>query len=361
MKKRFQDQPIYRKISLYIFGITAVLISALSIISLTIYSARNNNWYEQESYALASNAASSLNMHYEVITRRFVSIFGNSDFAALLLKERDEDNPSKMQQKDVQSYLADLQVSDYIIDSTMAFSNKTGSVFSYNWSSMQTTNALLDEADFSQIKGITWLSKRTSPLHKSTMTIPIVYPLSTDYKDYVTLTNNTAYADIFIIVYIDYDKLSSTLTSDDMEHRSTKSLEFFLYSTDRILLNPPDDLEYKLLADEKLNQLAPSKVSSDPSFENSKMDNFWYYSPVKNARLLLLYHTIPNSFFSAIGLNMNTLILLGVFIIVLLAIISMLMSRYISKPIRIQAEIVKEIEHGSYNNKKEFKTNDEIC
>lgn len=356
MKQKFQDQPLFKKISIYLFGITVILISLMTFFSLFIYAARTNKWFIQESDSLASNASYSLAMHYEVITRRFVSIFGNEDFATLLKREHNEENTLKLQQKDLQSYLADLQVSDYIIDSVMATSTKTGNIFSYNWSATLAENALFTSDDLSQIKGITWLSKRSSPLHKSTSTIPIVYPLSTDYKDYVTITNNIDYTDIFVIVYLDYAKLSSAITNQDLDQRATESSEFFLFSTDNVILNPPEDADYMLTVNEKLSELSDSTTS----VSNVSGDDYWYYSPVNNSRLFLLYHTSPASFLSAIGITSNTFLLFGILIVMILGIVSVLMSRFISRPIQIQAGIVKEIEQGTYNVKREFKTNDEI-
>jgi len=360
MKLKFQDQPLFKKISLYLFVIIMAVVFFIGALSLLIYSGRNDKWFYKKSYAQATSASESLSMHYEVITRRFVSIFGTEEFASLLLREQDEESTIHLQQKDLQSYLSDLQVSDYIIDSTMAYAPKTGNVFSYNWSSSMSIQTLLTDEDLSQIQGITWLSERTSPIHKSSRTIPIVYPLSTDYKDYVTITNNKDYTDIYVIVYLDYDKLTSAVTSQSIDNQNTEGSEFFLFSKDRVLLNAPSDEDQVTYICDIFSALAPESISYEESVSNNDNEDFWYFTPIENARLLLLYHTMPTSFFSATGITLNSFILFILFVILILAVISILLSRYISKPIQIQAAIVKEIEQGTYTNKKTFKTNDEI-
>ncbi len=357
---KFQDQPIFKKISIYLFVIIMGFVSLLSVFSLLIYASRNDKWFYQESYAMASTASESLSMHYSVITRRFVSIFGTEDFAKLLLREQDENSAIHLQQKDIQAYLSDLQVSDYIIDSTMAISARTGSIFSYNWSSFLSREKILTKTDMTQIKGITWLSTRTSPIHKTTKTIPIVYPLSTDYKDYVTIINNKDYADIFVIVYLDYDKLISAISTNSLENRSTESSEFYLFSSDRVLLNTPQNSDQIKLVTDKLSTLAPESSTYLESIDTTDDNHFWYFAPIEHTKLLLLYHTMPTSFLSAIGFNINSFILFFLFVVTTMAVISVLLSRYISRPIQIQANIVKEIEQGTYTNKKTFKTNDEI-
>lgn len=359
MIKKFKDQPIFLKISIALFAIIMALVVMLSIISLVFYAKRSSKWFYQESELAANSALEILQTHYEVITRRFVSIFANDDFAKLLLRQQDDTSTVYLRQKDIQSYLADLQVSDSIIDCVMAVSPKTGDIFSYNWSTGSYKDNLLTSEDFDMISGITYLTKRISPLHKSVTTIPIVYPLSTDYKDFVTITNNIDYTDIYIIVYIDYSKLKAEIDMPDVEYRNTDMCDLYLFSQKKILLNEDDETDSEYIYSMLKNISGDDDVITS-SYSYYDENNYWFLAPIKKARILVLYHTSPTSFMSIIGINTYTVLIFLALLAVFLAAVSLLLSRYITKPIQIQAAIVKEIENGSYTQKREFKTNDEI-
>ncbi|WP_103868322.1 sensor histidine kinase [Butyrivibrio sp. Su6] len=347
--KKFRDQPVFRKISLTLFAIIMVFVLVLVSASLLFYFSRNSQWYYKESLSSSSFASDTLTTHYNVITKHFVKIFGTENLSKLISSD-------KLSQSNLKPYLEDLQSSDYLIDSTIAI-DTAGNMYSYNWSSSGKKMPALSASDFSHISGITFLTQRNSPINTGISTIPIVYPLYVDKNSFVAIASENDAPKLYVVVYLNYNSLISALTSSGVNFRDIDTHELFLFSKGECL-NIIDTENDDALA----NYSALYKKLEITGAHASFADNHecWILTTLSIPNTYLLYHTSAASLYDILGLNNNTIALFLLLIVVVLAVISLLLSRYISKPIQIQAEIVKEIELGTYDKKKEFKTNDEI-
>lgn len=332
--KNINNISISKKISIYLFIIIIIIISLLGVFSGIFYYVRSNKWFYNESELSAEQAKEMINNHYRVITKRFVSIFGSKDFTKLM-KSNHDNNLTKLTQANMQPYLESIVASDYIIDSSVCIS-KNNIISANLWTAKVLNSVPLSEDDKKNISGISLLSLRPSLNHTDITTIPIVYPLKINQNGFVNFSKSDSETYAYIIVYLNYNSLKDAVLSSKSHSGTGSYHEFYFYNKNGICLSQND--YDKLLT----------------------KNGYQKYEQLEIPNTYLLYHTVPASLMSVLGINTTTIVILFILVIMIMATISILLSRYITNPILILADMVKEIEQGIYLSKREFKTDDEI-
>lgn len=356
------NMKISSKIRLCMLTIALTLSLFLGIFSSRYFT----RLYQEDSYVQTADSlqigSQSLGDSYHILLNNVINFASSKDFLDIVHDVRSNNHQNYGKNKAaIQNSMSHLALNNALLDS-MSVIGKNGEFYTLF------TNTLKKEADpssvfgwdLSSVNGITWLPLRPSPFIKNNDIVPVILPIALlDRTLYLNVTDNPKAADVLIVLMLDGRRISQRLA---LSHSS--------YSDRTLYVADASGQNISLEAASPFYGLASSPATADTVRINStgkalKLidDNVGYslYSQDLGFSGLKLVSVLPKDTLHRRIAGMNTFILLIAFLgLTMATFLSLLLSRFVTKPFQQLIANVKNIENNCYDTPHQMKYQDEI-
>ncbi len=320
--KDFSSQPILVKIRILTAVIIIAFILALILSFGTYWFMGSRRNMEEEAIASTEAAAASLDNSLKSITESFVSIFGTDAFALELTDMLSPKSDITRNRVILQDELTRLSSASNLITSALIFDVERGEVYSLFRDVMIKSRAqVIWNSELETLKGISVLPERPSPLRGQESIIPMVFPIEFQYGGAVISEGR---GNFIVIVLLSAEDVREGLPDDSILF--TRGI--------RITGESPMEGENGIF-------------SYTATLPFSSLSLIHYLN--LNERLVGIIGTAGVSIAVAIAA-----------LLILVIVFSVMIRRYVTRPIGKLKASVMEIEKGNYSVKADFESSDEL-
>ena len=205
---------------------------------------------------------------------------------------------------------------------------------------------------------ITFMPSRESPYIGLNESMPILIPMKYhESNDFLLIPQDKSGADFTFCLFLDTDSVHNFLRlycSDDSEG--------ILYLTDQsgqILSLPSSSAEFEQASQANLQNAVSMLITNDRTY--TQMDDYHIFcAPIIDGKLYLI-NAVPESVFMQSYTYMRSIFLtIGITSVVFVAILSIMISFFITKPLKKLMLSLRSIETNTYQGKIAISSNDEI-
>lgn len=205
---------------------------------------------------------------------------------------------------------------------------------------------------------ITFMPSRESPYIGLNESMPILIPMKYhESDDFLLIPQDKSGADFTFCLFLDTDSVHNFLRlycSDDSEG--------ILYLTDQssqILSLPSSSAEFEQASQADLQNAVSMLIANDRTY--TQMDDYHIFcAPIIDGKLYLI-NAVPESVFMQSYTYMRSIFLtIGITSVVFVAILSIMISFFITKPLKKLMLSLRSIETNTYQGKIAISSNDEI-
>lgn len=357
LKDKFRNSPLFVKICTIIYTLMLIFALVLLIVPFLMYKTEANNRLKSQSYTFADNVVSVLNMHYNNLLHTFIGIYGTEDFADAVDLTCNGNLTPIATKNLLQDYLKDFGSSSYIVDNVLIINASDKKMYSRYEAPLKPMNSIpFSDDELAGISGITWLPARTSPFRKSAVDIPVVFPLTLNKSGYVTVTSEGEEVNVYVVAYLSTSTLNDVIIASIGQHDNSA---FTIYSYDGGIISQSTNFDE---SDDEIFRTKFFPVITDTSSNLFFQTDYACFRLKKldKCNIFLAYRLKSASFLENAGVTPTTIISICLFILLVLIAISVLMSKYVTKPVNALVKIVHRIENGTYDDQTIFETTDEI-
>lgn len=348
--RRNENLSLSKKITTIIWFFTTVIMLLILLMFSVFHHQAVLSDARVASRRFTDNSVTILNTNYGDIIEHFIFCFGTaesvSDFTAI-------NNPgmSFLYKRDLlQEELNLMNNSNYLVQGTIVFSQDGQTCFtSYSDLTLEADSCFIDAGEMKNSVGITWLPVRPSPFRKASNVIPVVFPLCIDSSKEMRLVNSGDETAIgYVVVFLDCGKLTESLISNSID------------DPDRSFLFVNENGNF-LFASDTAFSLNNAEVQTLISSRSDHLGNYDAYSlRLKNAPVFFIHYSKKTSVFEVLS-SIAPLLASSILIVLLaLYLMSVLIKKYVTKPVRSLVRIVREIENGNYSQHVMFDSKDEL-
>lgn len=357
--RHFKDASLMGKINIVIGGLTLALTTVITAISIFYYSFILSDRLFERTQQAAQNAAETLNYNYRNIMERMTAICGTAEFSSDIRILTSPDISYIVKERLVQNELSDLAGCNYLVQSSLILSGDGNTAYSLYRNPLSNSSAIFSPDELESVKGVTCLPIRHSPLRTSVPVLPMIIPIRLNFAEYAVVTATDEPADIYVVVYLDCSKLlqSVTLASTGLAEGT-----YYLFTDEGTpLITDSPDQKHSPLTLPETEALIRSLAKTDQTLVSAQTSDFYLAASRMPKSGLILLGCVPkepvNSIFGpTIGILLTVLFL----VVGLLLVISLLMTRYITRPVKQLVSIVELIRKNRYNHKQDLGTGDEM-
>lgn len=340
-------------------------------LTLTAFIGLFSSWYflrlyQEDTYSQTADSlqigSQSLTDAYDVMLSNVIDFASTSDFSRLVGDVRVNDRKNEIKNKAaLQESMSYLSVSTSLLDS-FAVVGKNGEYYSLYTNTLKKGNSpsTAFDWDLPSVQGITWLPARQSPYMKSNTIVPVILPIAQlSGTRYLNISSDPEKTDVFIILQLDLKNLMGRL-----------ALSSSSYSDRTLYVAGPDGTPLTLLADSPWYEKAKGQEVLNAIQGQSRQDGFYFlyenreyslYSKPLDFCGLSLVEILPKASLHERILRMNAfLFILAIAGLALAALLSFLLSRFVTKPFDRLIQNVQEIENDTYHTPFQMKYQDEI-
>lgn len=352
----------FHKLSLNV-KLTAIVwffAAAITFIILLLFSIFYQKSVQEDAEKAASrfseNSVNIIDTNYTSIVDHFVFCYGTKKAASDFQSLNDPDSTFFSKRDLLQDELELLNNSNYLVQETIIFSPDGTDIYtSYSSPSISKRNSFISLHELQTCTGVTWLSSRPSLFRGKARVLPIVFPLSFDSDQHLRLFDPTKNDVVgYVVILIDCELLSDSLTSNIDEEKQR-----FFFLTDeskRIYYSNDQSISSDLIRES-------SNISSNSTFyfNVTASKNYSVYATELNNSDIKFVHYIKNITFFDILPSVSLLFCLIITIVLLIQyLVSVLLSRYVTKPVKTLVGIVQRINDNRYTEYTHFVSNDEL-
>ncbi len=357
--KKFNNASLFAKISIIIWGLTLMITGVILGTAVFYYSRISRKTILSSARSMTENAVQTLNVNYTDIIQRFVAVCGTEDFTEKLHSFADPQSTNSVRKEAVQDVLSSLHHCNYMVHSAVVLTGDGKDYYChYNTSLQPDLLPLISEEERKAADGITWLSERPSPFYSMDRVIPILFPLRLSEQNYVRIAFAPYTPDVYIILLLDSQMVSYSLTFPKEAGFTT---EFLLLSPEGKPLTPcSPDLEEVLSREDTKDFIQSLQGIHEGESLFSAGRCYLLASPLERSGLFLLNFVQKESFLSAYGDTGTAILVLLALVILFLLIVAFILTRYVTRPLNTLTEVVKQIADNTYREKVVFSTSDEV-
>lgn len=358
--RHFRDLPLFGKISIVICVLALALSTMITLTSVFYYQYILSNRLFAGARSAAASAASTIDVNYNDILKRFVSICGTTEFSSDLRTLSKPYSSYTVCERLVQEELADLTSSNYLIHSALILQGDGSRAYSLYRSPLSSNlPELFSAEELHQVHGITWLTERKSPLRGNLSVIPILFPISLSDSTYVEIDLSSETPDAYAVLYLDSAKLSQSLA---LSSSGLADGSFYLVTNDGQVLNDSEDGRGAQLLERAETSGLMKQLSEGDAVQASCESSLSYLTARKLSKSgLTLLSRVPRepiqNTFSQTG---SLLLMILTCAVGVLLVISFLVTRYITRPVKQLVSVVRRIEENTYLQAEDFGTQDEM-
>lgn len=353
---------ISSKIWLCMLGIALTLSLFIGLFSSWYFA----KLYQEDTYIQTADSlqigSQSLEDAYDNLLTNVIDFASAANFTQIVTDVHNGDLGGYTRNKAlIQEPMSYLTVSNPLLES-ICIIGKNGEYYSLF------TNTLKKESspssvfgwDLSSVSGITWLPMQKSPFIKNNDIIPVIIPLSPlSTSRYLDIAKTPKDADVLIVLM-----LSSKNVSQRLALSLSSYMERILYLADSkgCNLSLPEAAAYHKTASLPETELlvAKTKKASGLQLLFDGPEYSLYSQPLDFCSLTLVEILPKGSLHHRVS-RMNAFILLIVFLgLALAALLSLLLSNFVTRPIKRLISNVQNIENNTYDSPYQMKYQDEI-
>lgn len=322
--------------------------------------------YREDAYNQAADSlhigAQSLTDSYNLLLKNVIDTASTADFSALVRDvHMNRHEKDVMHKAALQAPLSNLTDSIPILDS-LAILGKNGEYYSLYTNTLKKGYTPWDAFNwnFFSINDITWLPIRSSPFIKNNQIIPVVLPISlVPSTHYLHICRNPENTDIYIVLLLDSKKIEERLALAASSHS-----ERTLYIADAFgtpLSLSPNSSWYETVSDECVQNSLRSCTKSEGFKQVLDENQYSLYSIPLDFCGLNLVSIVPKTSLHTRLARMSTfLLLISLAGLMLTAFLSLILSRFLTRPLARLIQNVHRIENNTYDTPDQMKYKDEI-
>lgn len=322
--------------------------------------------YREDAYNQAADSlhigAQSLTDSYNLLLKNVIDTASTADFSALVRDvHMNRHEKDVMHKAALQAPLSNLTDSIPILDS-LAILGKNGEYYSLYTNTLKKGYTPWDAFNwnFFSINDITWLPIRSSPFIKNNQIIPVVLPISlVPSTHYLHICRNPENTDIYIVLLLDSKKIEERLALAASSHS-----ERTLYIADAFgtpLSLSPNSSWYEAVSDECVQNSLRSCTKSEGFKQVLDENQYSLYSIPLDFCGLNLVSIVPKTSLHTRLARMSTfLLLISLAGLMLTAFLSLILSRFLTRPLARLIQNVHRIENNTYDTPDQMKYKDEI-
>ncbi len=331
--KPFRDQPIITKTRLMTAVIIVAFILALAISFGTYWLLGSRRSLEEQTERNTIQSASSIDSDIELITTNFVSIFGTDDFALELTDILSENSDITRNRVILQNEIMRLASSSPMINTALVLDVGKGEVYTlFQDSIIQSRSRVIWDSEINNLKGLSILPPRPSPIRGQDEIVPMVFPIRFNYGGAVITDSNP---DLIVIALLSEERIRGLLPADS------------------ILKNSNGDTISGWTA------LPERKDAGDGRHTEKGIFSYSYTLPFSGLKLIS-YVSLRSVLLDILGTATISILAAIAALLILVAIYSVMLRRYVTQPIGKLKVAVREIEKGNYSAKADFQGYDEL-
>lgn len=360
----FKSSVLNRKLTIRLWFYTTIPMLCLLLLLNTFIQFYYSSFSRRRSITAAQNettyVASVLADSYRDLCRRFVRLTASSDAAnAFLSMIRASDTQYTHVNNDMQTLIAQYTDISPLIDSVALIvpnrSRKTPRIF-YSYSNRMRSEAFSFSASLSDTSGLLTLPACPSLFSGHGDVIPVIAPLSVidqGVDSRITFSPSPSEASIYCCLFLGEETIRNYLElycNDELEG------SIFLADQSGTLLTPPDS---KMAYSNSLSQTLQETLRTDCSYAFLQ-DIHIFLKPVKKTGLCLI-NAIPEHQFARSANSLSDLLLIiAIFGMIIITILSLMISLFITAPLKKLMCSVHAIKNGQYTHKALISETDEI-
>ncbi len=322
--------------------------------------------YKEDTYNQTADSlqigSQSLSDAYGVMLSNVIDFASTSHFSRLVTDVHNNNRKNEVKNKAaLQESMSYLSVSTPLLDS-FAVIGKNGEYYSLYSNTFKKGDSPSDAFnwDLSSIAGITWLPVRQNPYMKNNAVVPVIIPIAQlTGTRYLNISSNPKETDVYLILLLDFKNLTGRL-----------ALSSSSYSDRTLYVAGPGGMPVSLPPDSRWYETASSSLVMDSIAESSRDPGFYflydnreyslYTKPLEFCGLSLVGILPKASLYERITRMNVFLLLLTVVGLALAAFLSLLLSRFVTRPLDRLIKNVREIENDTYHTPCQMKYQDEI-
>ena len=322
--------------------------------------------YREDAYNQAADSlhigAQSLTDSYDLLLKNVIDTISAESFSAMV-----QDVHTNRHEKEVlhkaalQRPLSLLTDSIPILDSLVIL-GKNGEYYSLYTNTLKKGHTPWDAFNwnFFSVHDITWMSVRPSPFIKNNQILPVVLPVSlVPYTHYLHICHEPENTDIYIVLLLDSKKVEERLAL-----AASPYSERTLYIADDSgapLSLPQNAPWYETASDERVKNSLRSCTESEGFKQVLDEKQYSLYSIPLDFCGLNLVSIVPKTPLHTRLARVGTfLILISLAGLMLTAFLSLILSRFLTRPLARLVQNVHRIENNTYDTPDQMNDKDEI-
>lgn len=352
------DMKIAAKICLCMFVIDIMLTIFICIFTRGYF---NKLYYEEVEMQMQDTMnviSMSLTSMYDTLITNVISFASTGAIQGVVVSGREGD--SYENQEKVQSQLMSFLNSSSMIESAFLI-NRDGTLYTVYSYGVRPENSLSHFLDaYGDINEITWLAACQSPFLQQQDVIPIVIPLSTlSPGDNVVITGEGMEVDTRLVILLNLQEFQNRMSLSGSKYFERS---YFVVNAkgENISLNHPESMETVLENQDFLNGVQKNRGDTwiRPIADLEK--NRVYAQKLPFAGLHLISVLSKASLNAKIAVMNQFIVLMGCAGLILSAVFSVILSKFITLPLRHLMESIRQIQEKRYHNPYQPKYHDEI-
>lgn len=305
------------------------------------------------------HAASAISSEYNSIRKYFVSYTASSDFYSVLAEIKSSTSEKYINiNTDLQSYLSQYTDISSLISAAIITTPDDRIFYPYKFRLAEDNMPYTCSYDFDEASPITIWQSTESPLANQGNVIAITFLLKTQSANrFVLLADSIADADVILYFFLNTNRVNSYL---DLYYNSDADSLLYLARADGEPISVQEsDNAYTRISSAQIKNAVWSAGFNESGYAVLD-DDYILVQPVADTDLVLV--NIVGKKVLTSNIRELDLYLLYIVIATLLLIpfLSFLISKYVTKPLKLLMATVKDMEYRSYRGLPAFVGDDEI-
>lgn len=348
------------KIWIYILLPTLGILFALSACLTLFFNSFYLNTAIENAAKETANVSSRFLETYRYMLKRFISLTVSDAFRSDVKELLDADGSSYSQcnnllQEDFSAY---MQINDLISSVLIAQKAQNGSLYLYYPYTLRPKRGEVDYNVFESGGGISFLPSSPSLYNGLDESMSIVLPLKyLEHENFIVLSENEEETELVFCFFLDTEAVYNYLRL--FCNDNSEGILYLATEEGECLSLPGGSKEYETVALDNVKNVVGSMMGESPEYAQSGEYHI-FCAPVLEDSLYLV-NVVPESVFMQQYIYIRSLFFtVGITAVACIIVSSVLLSFFITKPLKKLMYALHTIETGTYRGKMPISSNDEI-
>ena len=352
----YRNFSLIGKLTVIIWSFTAMVTFLILLVFGVFYRNTIQQEAEASSRRFTENSAKMISTNYTNIIEHFVYCYGTNESASDFRALNDPERTYFYKRDLLQNEMNLMNSSNYLVQGTIVISNDGKTCYvSYSSPSVNMDTTFIGLEELQACQSITWLSERPSPFRSANDVLPLAFSLYFDRDGHLRLVDSGSEGVVgYVVVLLDCGSLSKSLASA-VDTDSDRS--FMLVEKAGHILYANDDAIPQELADAVAD---PTFLSDCSSGKKSASSYRIFWADLENSNIRLIHYAKKITFSDVLPSVSVLFLSVVVTVLFVLYLMSVLISRYVTKPVNILVGMIQKIKNNCYTDYIRFTSNDEL-